>query len=795
MKRFLLLASVFMSGVIAASTIEAPAEPLKKQFQLSVATMFRDEAPRFVEWIEYHRMVGVEHFWLYNDRSTDNYAEVLKPYIEDGTVEVFNWVPSSNVSYISNQVSVCRDALKKAKNSTEWFAFIDIDEFLLPVQEKTVTECLNKHFSQAAGIYVNWHHFGTGGIFLKDGESMLMRLTACGHKLHPTNGIGKSIVRPEHVRNDDAWNVHHYPLDSESFYCDGDVIRLLFNGWDLALDGKNHSKFIRLNHYRMGDENFFHKVRLERTQNTGLQESLLWEHYHAYNLDQDDSMITFIREKHPEMYKKFWEPRTSYNKDTSAWLSFKNETVSTMSTIPGWCSKGKAFLIMDIIKENKCQNCVEIGVFAGMSLFPIIKALHYNGGGKVFAIDAWNAHEATKGFSKSDPNYKWWNELDYDSFYQQTIKLINQNKLSKYCSVIKQPFKTAINLFADETIDFIHFDGNHNEEEAFQDVITYFSKVKNDGYILLNDSNWLSMKKALTFLLERTELISSSSPSATYVLLRKDEQKVKAANAKVAKQNSLDNDIKILVLIISSDDHPVYSELQKIWRSYMHNDPEHVEAYFIRGNPDLPTLYHIDGDTIWSQTKENLAPGVLNKTLLSLEAFIPKIDTYNYILRTNLSSFYVFPRLLKFLKTLPKTRCYCASAFSDELLGHGSGFLISPDVAKIMVNNKKILFNDASHADDVLIGRFIKQNQKIPLIRNDRMDFYEMFHWDRDKDTIIGNCGEYPADINSTNRPLWPFQMFHFRIKFSGEERLKNDIYVQSMLLKMFGYQKIARKG
>lgn len=218
-----------------------------------------------------------------------------------------------------------------------------------------------------------------------------------------------------------------------------------------------------------------------------------------------------------------------------AWISFKNETIATMNTVPGWCSSEKALLMMDVIKQNKCQHCVEIGVFSGMSLLPIAKALQYNGKGKVFAIDAWDSSEAIKGFISSDPNYVWWSQLDFNYFYNQTLTLINENKLNRFCSVLKQPSQSAVHLFSNETIDFIHFDGNHNEEFAFQDITDYFPKIKDGGYILLNDPNWFSMKRPLVFLLERADLVSSFSPSATYFLFRKNNQR--AQNANILFQN------------------------------------------------------------------------------------------------------------------------------------------------------------------------------------------------------------------------------------------------------------------
>ncbi len=56
---------------------------------------------------------------------------------------------------------------------------------------------------------------------------------------------------------------------------------------------------------------------------------------------------------------------------------------------------------------------------------------------------------------------------------------------------------------------------------------------------------------------------------------------------------------KTLLIIIASDNVPVYQYFQQSWRSYMHSDPEHIEAYFLKGDPDLPVPVLIDKDIIW----------------------------------------------------------------------------------------------------------------------------------------------------------------------------------------------------
>jgi len=242
------------------------------------------------------------------------------------------------------------------------------------------------------------------------------------------------------------------------------------------------------------------------------------------------------------------------------------------------------------------------------------------------------------------------------------------------------------------------------------------------------------------------------------------------------EKRSKDN-IKLLVLIIASDDYPVYKELQKLWRSYMHYDKNHVEAYFIRGDPDLATDCEIHDDVIWTKTPENLIPGITNKTILSLEAFLPRIKgEFDYILRTNLSSFYVFPRLLEFLGSCQKNHFYCGSMILyTPGIASGCGFLITPDIAEILVQHKSDLVNNTTpniiegHEayDDIVIGALIK-NKGIPLIQHPRMDFCTLETWHQ-HNTII------------------PENIFQFRVKSYWDNlRLTDDIYIQSQLLKMF---------
>jgi FkbM family methyltransferase len=274
---------------------------------LAVATLFRNEARFLHEWVEYHLLVGVERFWLYDDSSTDGWRDVLAPYIEAGTVEVIDWPVGSRNDYMRRQVESQRDAIIRARGEARWLALIDIDEYLLPRGEDTVVECLEKNYAAASAVYVNWHNFGTGGVHLDRAGPTLTRLTACAEPLHSRNAVGKSIVRPERVDAGQVWYPHHVALSSGSDYYDGDGRPIAPGKSQPELDGKVHDGLIRLNHYSMRDEAFFRSTRIGTGSRVVLEEeALLWEHHAAFSEHEDEEIVEFIRERHPASYAALW---------------------------------------------------------------------------------------------------------------------------------------------------------------------------------------------------------------------------------------------------------------------------------------------------------------------------------------------------------------------------------------------------------------------------------------------------------------------------------------------------------
>jgi hypothetical protein len=123
---------------------------------LSVAAIVKDEAPYMAEWLEFHLLVGVEKFYIYDNGSTDNILEILQPYIKDGIVEYINFPGKLMHEPAYNQ------AIRRLRDISFWIAFIDLDEFIVPVEAESIPQFL-RDFEQYPGIEINWVLYGSGG--------------------------------------------------------------------------------------------------------------------------------------------------------------------------------------------------------------------------------------------------------------------------------------------------------------------------------------------------------------------------------------------------------------------------------------------------------------------------------------------------------------------------------------------------------------------------------------------------------------------------------------------------------
>jgi hypothetical protein len=132
-----------------------PKRPARAPY-LSVCACVGYEAPYLIEWLEFHRLVGVERFFLYINQDREAQRKLLAPYLEAGTVVLHDWPMALP------QVPAYKHCLDEHRQDSRWIAFIDVDEFLFSPTGTALTDVL-PDYEEWPGVGVNWSTFGPSG--------------------------------------------------------------------------------------------------------------------------------------------------------------------------------------------------------------------------------------------------------------------------------------------------------------------------------------------------------------------------------------------------------------------------------------------------------------------------------------------------------------------------------------------------------------------------------------------------------------------------------------------------------
>lgn len=133
---------------------------------------------------------------------------------------------------------------------------------------------------------------------------------------------------------------------------------------------------------------------------------------------------------------------------------------------------------------------------------------------------------------------------------------------------------------------------------------------------------------------------------------------IKYANIAIKKEIQSKKHYKIINLIIASSAKH-YDIFTHCWMQYMNKNPE-VRSFFLYSNAAIESDILIDEYSITYRCEESLIPGILYKTLAA-EKFCQRYISYDYMLRTNLSSLVHFPRLLDYLRLQKQEDFMCSN--------------------------------------------------------------------------------------------------------------------------------------
>lgn len=264
------------------------------KFTFAIGAIFKNESLYLREWIEFHRLIGAEHFYLYDNGSTDNYLEVLGPYIKEGLVTLKVWpdtdegVPhDAKWRWVhSTQVPVYEDCIRHA--DTKWLALIDIDEFIVPKRDKTILPLLER-YEDFPAIRLYWHTYGTSNLIDIPKDKLFIESfhLTCDDQDNFNTKFHKIIMKPEQYEKF-HWPPHIAMFKNEEY----DIVVNKFEA--------------QINHYMNRTVRFFHEVKWkwkEKAVNEGPFEQSFIDYYANLGNQVEDTEQAIFRYV-PELRKK-----------------------------------------------------------------------------------------------------------------------------------------------------------------------------------------------------------------------------------------------------------------------------------------------------------------------------------------------------------------------------------------------------------------------------------------------------------------------------------------------------------
>ena len=196
----------------------APPKASASREGVAIVLIVRNEARHIAEWARFHHAAGVRHFFVYDNGPGDGTSDAIRAALPQENLTLIPWAQprfrTTRGREIHNQVLAYAHALMNFGPAFRWMAFIDVDEFLVPVSANSIPEAL-QGLEGAAHLSLPWQMFGRNG-----------------HAAPPTGGVVQNYLH----RARDSFALAH----GLNFKCLVDPARVTEVGvHDFTMDGRD----------------------------------------------------------------------------------------------------------------------------------------------------------------------------------------------------------------------------------------------------------------------------------------------------------------------------------------------------------------------------------------------------------------------------------------------------------------------------------------------------------------------------------------------------------------------------
>ena len=254
----------------------------KYPFYLALCAIAKNEGRYLQEWIEYHKMLGVEKFFIYDNESADNTREILQPYIDTNLVE-YCYFPGMKM-----QLKAYANCVRKHKSHTKYLGFLDIDEFIVPIKHKTIPDYL-RGLGRFSGVQMNWLVYGSGGAKKREKGFVIERFKHHSLPDHKLNRHIKVILNPRLILR--FFSAHRPVIFGRYIDSNGNITKKSF--WDRT----PVSNQIRINHYAIKSyEEFLEKRSRGRARFNKKRGLDYFDNYDLNDIKNDSVMDKYVVE-------------------------------------------------------------------------------------------------------------------------------------------------------------------------------------------------------------------------------------------------------------------------------------------------------------------------------------------------------------------------------------------------------------------------------------------------------------------------------------------------------------------
>jgi hypothetical protein len=210
-------------------------------YNFCICAVFKNEAHILEEWLTHYIFHGVEHFYLVNDNSNDAFESIINKYSTNITL-FHNDIETPNVG---RQVLIYNKYFRPILNESNWFAILDLDEFLYSPNNINLQNIFEK-YNNYTQICVDWLHFGSNEHLYQPQsvvEGFMKRAKLDTSKLYYSY---KSIFRGNALKQ---FNIHSHSVT-------GQEIKLKYE--------EDNIPDLIINHYSIQSQDFFLKIKATR---------------------------------------------------------------------------------------------------------------------------------------------------------------------------------------------------------------------------------------------------------------------------------------------------------------------------------------------------------------------------------------------------------------------------------------------------------------------------------------------------------------------------------------------------